>query len=188
MSRLILRAKCRASPKISQSKSGRCRSGFTPRPGRSHRTFFSRRKAAPTVRRQFSSRCALSGLALHLAHKYAMTHGGGTGIRVVLMISLHDSHHGFEDSVSSPQALEAGRAVAVAVQETTEFGDDNHGLMQGEFFLDASSCRTSHSYGLKSKSHGSPGTVRPKSASSMIRQAITASIAMARSRTVASWF
>ena len=55
------------------------------------------------------------------------------------------------------------------------------------FFDPASRASASHSHASKTRAAGRPGTARPNRPSSMIRQAITASRAMARSSVAASW-
>ena len=73
-------------------------------------------------------------LGLHLPLRFATAHrsagfcGGGSEL-------LYDLHLGVEEDVSFPQALEAGRAVALAIQVTAELGDDDRGFTQGELFF-----------------------------------------------------
>ena len=135
--------------------------------------------------------CEICGLVLRMTHRFAAAHGAA-GFRGGCLAPaddlLHELDHGIKEDVSLPQALKAGRPVGRAIEITAELGDQDDGFTQAEFFFDARISSTSHSHGLNSTSQGSPGTVRPRRASSMIRQAITASRAMARSRDRASRF
>jgi len=100
---------------------------------------------------------------------------------------LHELHLGIKEDVSLPQALETGGPVGLAIEITPSWAIKIMASPRQRFF-DERISSTSHSQGLNSTSQGSPGTVRPKRASSMIRQAITASRAMALSRDWASRF
>ena len=103
-------------------------------------------------------------------------------------IKPDDFHHVIKPSVALPRAFKAGRPVTLPIKITTQLSDDDQGRSEGElicaFFL-ASNCSTSHSQGSNRSSHGRPGSSRPNSVNNMIRHAITASIAMARSKACA---
>ena len=126
--------------------------------------------------------------ALRLPHKIVMAHGS----RIFCFVGPrehYDFHHVAETGVASPHTLKPRNTVTLAIEVSAQFCDNDHGFTEGglvavSFFL-ASSTSTSHSMGLKSTSHGSSGTSRPNRANNMIRQAITASMAMARSNTSA---
>src|ERR1035437_796525 len=129
-----------------------------------------------------TSRRSSPRVALRLPLKIVMAHGSR------IPREHYDFHHVAKTGVASPQTLKTRNSVTLAIEVSAQFGDDDHGFTEravaAVFFL-ASSPSTSHSMGLNSTSHGSSGTSRPKRASNMIRQAITASMAMARSNTSA---
>src|ERR1039458_6330635 len=127
-------------------------------------------------------RVASRELSLRLPLKIVMAHGSR------IPREHYDFHHVAKTGVASPQTLKTRNSVTLAIEVSAQFGDDDHSFAKGAFvrvFFLASSPSTSHSMGLNSTSHGSSGTSRPKRASNMIRQAITASMAMARSNTSA---
>src|ERR1035441_7876988 len=127
-------------------------------------------------------RVASRELPLRLPLKIVMAHGSR------IPREHYDFHHVAKTGVASPQTLKTRNSVTLAIEVSAQFGDDDHSFAKGAFvrvFFLASSPSTSHSMGLNSTSHGSSGTSRPKRASNMIRQAITASMAMARSNTSA---
>jgi hypothetical protein len=121
-------------------------------------------------------------LALRLPRKTVMAHGSR------IPREHYDFHHVAETGVASPQTLKTWNPVTLAIEVSAQFSDNGHCFAECAlvrvFFL-ASSPSTSHSMGLNSTSHGSSGTSRPKRANNMIRQAITASMVMARSNTSA---
>src|ERR1035437_4643852 len=135
-----------------------------------------------SVRYHSSRRRLFPELALRLPLKIVMAHGSR------IPREHYDFHHVAKTGVASPQTLKTRNSVTLAIEVSAQFGDDDHSFAKGAFvrvFFLASSPSTSHSMGLNSTSHGSSGTSRPKRASNMIRQAITASMAMARSNTSA---
>jgi len=121
-------------------------------------------------------------VALRLPRKTVMAHGSR------IPREHYDFHHVAETGVASPQTLKTWNPVTLAIEVSAQFSDNGHCFAECAlvrvFFL-ASSPSTSHSMGLNSTSHGSSGTSRPKRANNMIRQAITASMVMARSNTSA---
>ena len=127
-------------------------------------------------------RVASRELPLRLPRKTVMAHGSR------IPREHYDFHHVAETGVASPQTLKTWNPVTLAIEVSAQFSDNGHCFAECAlvrvFFL-ASSPSTSHSMGLNSTSHGSSGTSRPKRANNMIRQAITASMVMARSNTSA---
>ena len=93
-----------------------------------------------------------------------------------------------EAGEASPHGFKSWRAIALAIQIPSQLGDTDQGFTQGEFFFKASRSSTRHSTGSNRLSQDIPGTSRPSRVRSMIRQAITASIAMVFNKTAALWF
>ena len=99
-----------------------------------------------------------------------------------------DLHHVIKPGIADPRTLETCRPITLAMEVTAQLSDDDQGCSEGEFissFFLANNWSTSHSQGSKRSAHGRSGNSRPSSVNNMIRQAITASIAMARSRALA---
>src|SRR5207244_12726726 len=93
-----------------------------------------------------------------------------------------DIHHVIKPGIADPRTLETCRPITLAMEVTAQLSDDDQGCSEGEFissFFLANNWSTSHSQGSKRSAHGRSGNSRPSSVHNMIRQAITACIAMA---------
>ena len=131
--------------------------------------------------------CAQHGLALHFAHNFAI----GYCIKKIWT----PRRVGAGWYIPSPRTLYTRARDTRSQDDRRICVSDNRRVERcwsrlhptRVFFDPASRASASHSHASKTRAAGRPGTARPNRPSSMIRQAITASRAMARSSVAASW-
>lgn len=105
-----------------------------------------------------------------------------------------DLGHGRKPDIAFPEYLKTRWTITLtpAVEITAQLGNEDQGRSEGKprgryrFFSSSSSA--SHSHGSKTTAAGRSGTSRPNRVSSMMRHAITASMAITRRSASALWF